>query len=83
MNNHNPQFKIHGVKRRAVKKELARYKSFVSNFWYCHGLEKDMAAIYGAHADLSDEKAKADYERAKAKVELLEMKLAEPFSHNQ
>ena len=74
-----PQFKIHGERRRAMKKELAKIKSFVSDFWHFHNMEKDMAAIYGAHADLSDEKAKSQYERSKVMIELLERKLAEPF----
>lgn len=38
-----PQYQIHGIERRKLKKELSHLKSFIKHFWYNHQLEKDMS----------------------------------------
>lgn len=45
--NNIPEFKIHGLQRKHLKKELSALKSYVKNFWHYHQLDKDMCSFYG------------------------------------
>lgn len=76
-----PQFKINGQERRALKKELAQLKSFVKNFWYFQRLEKDLVSIYGGGENypMSDEIAQKKFDDAALKVKKLEEILSIPF----
>ena len=78
-----PIYKIHGLERRAKKKELSLLKSVVNNFWHYHQLDKDMTAIYGGQKGypMSDEKAKEMFEKRKKEIEKLESILAEKIKY--
>lgn len=41
--NKRPTYKIHGIKRRELKKELSSLKSYVKSFWQYESLDRDMA----------------------------------------
>ena len=44
-----PTYKIHGIERRQLKKELGELKRYVKNFWYYHQLDKDMTSFYSVN----------------------------------
>ena len=77
----NPQFKIFGVERRKLKKELSLLKLFIKDFWHYHTLDKDMASIYGntANYPMSDNDAQIMYKSKQEEILVLEEKLKEPF----
>jgi len=73
----NPQFKIYGIERRKVKKELSELNSYVKNFWYFHQLDKDMASFYGGEERLmNDVDAQQKIDQAKNKIKELQIKLS-------
>lgn len=76
--NNSPQFKVYGIERRKLKKELSLLKSFVKNFWYFHQLDVDMASFYGGNV-MSDERAQAIYNNKLKEIEELEKKLFIPY----
>jgi len=74
----NPTYKIHGAKRRELKKELGELKRFVKNFWYYHQLDKDMTFFYGGNGNypMSDEEAQKSVDKANKQIEALEKQLS-------
>lgn len=75
-----PQYKINGLERRALKKELSELRHFVKEFWRFHNLEKDMARIYNSeHSVMADDSANILYESKKRQVQRLEDILDEPY----
>lgn len=76
-----PQFKIHGIERRLVKKELSELKSYVKNFWHHHQLDKDMTSFYGNKKNypMSDEEVQKKFDEANSKIKHLENKLSIPY----
>jgi hypothetical protein len=73
-----PIYKIHGIERRQVKKELGKLKRYVKNFWYYHQLDKDMNSFYGDKKDypMTDEEAQKRLDKAKKQIDALEQKLS-------
>ena len=78
-----PTYKIHGLERRKLKKELASLKSFEKNFWYFHQLDKDMASFFNSNSDgypMNDSLAMNKYLETKEKITVLEQKLYQLYS---
>lgn len=77
----NPTYKIHGLERRQLKKELALLKSFVKNFWHYHQLDKDMYYIYGCDDSklLRDDEAQIKLDNTEIKIKHLEERLSVLF----
>lgn len=73
-----PTYKIHGIKRRKLKKELSKLKRYVRDFWYYHQLDKDMTSFYGGKEGfpMSDDEAQKIVDKTKKKIEQLEDKLS-------
>lgn len=80
--NNLPQYKINGVERRKLKKELSDLKSSCNNFWYYHQLDKDMCSFYGGYGDfpMSDEKAMEKLESYKVRIKEIEERLSVLYS---
>lgn len=76
-----PTYKIHGKERRVLKKELGSLKRYVKNFWYYHQMDKDMSSFYGSSGgySISDECAKAIYDKNINKVKNIEYLLSIPY----
>jgi hypothetical protein len=74
----NLQFKINGIERRKLKKELSELKSLCKSFWYYHQLDKDMCSFYGGSVDfpMSDEEAMEKLKLAFIKIKEIEEHLA-------
>lgn len=77
-----PQFKIHGAERKKLKKELSILKWVVSQFWFDHQVEKDLASVYGGTDTwpMSDEQAEKRLNEIKEEIEQLEVDLAVPYT---
>lgn len=77
-----PQFKIHGIERRRLKKEASELKSFIKNFWHYHQMDKDMSSFYGGTADfpMSDEMARKKFNRVSEQLKKMEEILLEPYN---
>lgn len=73
-----PIYKIHGIERRQLKKELGELKRYVKNFWYYHQLDKDMASFYGSKKGfpMSDGEAQKRVNKAKKQIQELENRLS-------
>ena len=74
-----PTYKIHGLERRKLKKELAETKHFVKNFWYFYQLEKDMHKIYGLDTEekmMTKKQAQKMLDRANLKITEIEQRLS-------
>lgn len=69
-----PQYKIHGIKRRKIKKELALLKSYIKTFWYYHQLEKDMYSCM-----MSDFEAEIIYNLNIQKIREIEKNLKKKY----
>lgn len=83
MVSNTPTYKIHGLERRNLKKELSSLKQFEKNFWYFHQLEKDMCDFYNGHSEdypMNDSLAMTKYLETKQKIISLEQKLSELYS---
>lgn len=76
--NSPPQFKIHGKKRRDKKKKLARLRSLINNWAWCHSLDKDMGMIYG-YETISDERSEKKLKSLIKQAKFLEAQLAVPY----
>lgn len=75
-----PQYKIHGKERRAVKGKLADLKSCLKNFWHSHTMDKDMCSFYGGEERLmSDIEAQEKYEEIEAEIKELKALLKEEY----
>lgn len=74
----NPQYKINGVERRKLKKELSKLKSLCKSFWYYYQLDKDMSSFYGGSGDfpMSDEQAIEKLKLAFIKIKEIEERLS-------
>jgi hypothetical protein len=72
-------FKIHGIERRILKKELSNLKLFVKDFWHFHQLDKDMSSFFGNHErfPMSDNDAEIKFNDANAKIIDIQNKLIE------
>ena len=73
-----PTYKIHGIERRQLKKELGELKRYVKNFWYYHQLDKDMTSFYGGKEGfpMSDDEEQKRVDKAKKQIEQLEGRLS-------
>ena len=73
-----PTYKIHGIERRQLKKELGELKRYVRNFWHYHQLDKDMTSFYGYKDGypMSDDEAQQRVDKAKNQIEQLEERLS-------
>ena len=73
-----PTYKIHGIERKQLKKELGELKRYVRNFWYYHQLDKDMTSFYGYKYGypMSDDEAQQRVDKAKNQIEQLEERLS-------
>lgn len=73
-----PIYKIHGIKRRQLKKELGVLKRYVKNFWYYHQLDKDMTSFYGGKEGfpMSDDEAQKRVNKAEKQIQELENRLS-------
>lgn len=73
-----PTYKIHGIERRHLKKELGKLKIYVENFWYYHQLDKDMTSFYRGKDDypMSDNEAKKRVDKAKKQIQELKDRLS-------
>lgn len=78
-----PIYKIHGLERRAKKKELSSLKSLVNTFWHWHQMDKDMASIYGGQDGypMSDNEASTRFEKAKKEMEEMQLLLDEKIDY--
>lgn len=78
------KFKIHGTKRKKLKRKLAELKSLVENFWYYHQLDKDMCVIYPSiwknEYPMNDVKVQERYDSFNAEIKRLEELLSEPYA---
>ena len=79
----DPIYKIHGIERRQLKKELGELKRYVKNFWYYHQLDKDMASFYGGKDGfpMSDDEAQKRVDEAKKQIQELENRLSVLFKN--
>jgi len=75
----NPQFKIHGKERRAMKKELSLLRRDYRSFDYQHSLHKDMCVAYGGDV-MTDEEAKDCKYEMSMRIACLEVNLAEQYT---
>jgi hypothetical protein len=73
-----PTYKISGLERRKVKKELGELKRHVRYFWYYNQLDKDMTSFYGGteNYSVSDDEAQKRFDKAKEKIQVIEEKLS-------
>ncbi len=73
-----PIYKIHGLERRQLKKELGELKRYVKNFWYYHQLDKDMTSFYGDKDGypMSDDEAQKRVDEVKKQIQELEDRLS-------
>ena len=76
----NPQFKVFGQERRALKKVLLEKESLQKNFWRFHQMDKDMSEVYGGDYLMSDQKAKELFEKREKEIEELKKILNEPHA---
>lgn len=78
-----PTYKIHGLERRQLKKELGKLKRYVKNFWYYHQLDKDMTSFYGGKDGypMSDDEAQKRVDEAKKQIQELENRLSVLFKN--
>lgn len=83
--NQNPIYKIHGLERRKLKKELSELKKYTNNFWYYHQLDKDMCSFYNCTTEgypMSDEEAQKKFDNTHIEIKKLEEKLSILFENN-
>ena len=73
-----PTYKIHGIERRQLKKELGELKRYVKNFLYYHQLDKDMTSFYGGKDSfpMSDDEAQKRVDKAEKQIQELENRLS-------
>lgn len=65
-------YKVSGLERRVLKKELSVLKTYVKNFWHY----QDIDNVYGG--GLTEEECKNTLDKCKKKIEDLEKELSEP-----
>lgn len=77
-NMNEPIYKIHGIERRQLKKEIGELKRYVKNFWHYHQLDKDMTSFYGGKDGfpMSDDKSQERVNKAKKQIQELENMLS-------
>jgi len=66
-----PEYKIHGLYRRKLKKKLSKLKYFVKIFWFHQDLER----VYGG--GLSDKECDMLLHETQKEIETIENKLNE------
>ena len=73
-----PIYRINGIERRKLKKELSQLKSFLKNYFYYHQLDKDMVSFYGESEQypMSDNEAEKRYIEILSEVKELEERLS-------
>lgn len=73
-----PIYRINGIERRKLKKELSELKSFLKNYFYYHQLDKDMVSFYGESEQypMSDNEAEKRYIEILSEVKELEERLS-------
>lgn len=79
--NNEPTYKINGLERRKLKKELSELRSYVKNFWYYHNLDKDMYSFYSPNDSslMSDVDAKTLYDSKNDEIKDIIKRLDEPY----
>jgi len=79
-------YKISGLGRKRLKKELNELKSLKKYFWHFHQLDKDMASFYNTknkHFPASDIQAQKKYDELISKIENLEQQLKELINQTE
>jgi hypothetical protein len=73
-----PIYRINGIERRKLKKELSELKSFLKNYFYYHQLDKDMVSFYGGSEQypMSDNDVEKRYIEILSEVKELEERLS-------
>ena len=73
-----PIYRINGIERRKLKKELSELKSILKNYFHYHQLDKDMASFYGESEEypMSDNEAEKRYIKILSEVKELEERLS-------
>ena len=73
-----PTYKIHGIKRRELKKRLSKLKVFVRNYMNYYNLDNDMYCFYGCeNPNLpTKEQAHGRLNLAKLEIAAIESRLA-------
>jgi hypothetical protein len=73
-----PIYRINGIERRKLKKELSELKSFLKNYFHYHQLDKDMVSFYGESEQypMSDNEAEKRYIEILSEVKELEERLS-------
>ena len=82
MTPHNPQFKIFGHERRALKRELSLLKRRTGSFLAWHGANNDMYEVFGHESPISNDAAEQIQMEAAAEIKRIESLLSETFSLN-
>ena len=79
--NNEPTYKINGLERRKLKKELSELRSYIKTFWYYHNLDKDMYSFYSPNDSslMSDANAKILYDSKNDEISDIIKKLDEPY----
>lgn len=73
-----PIYKIHGTKRRELKKELSLLKRFTKNYWSDYNLNNDMYRFYNCqNPNLpTKEQAQKHLDKVNLKIMQIESRLA-------
>jgi hypothetical protein len=77
----NKQFKIYGLERKKLKKEVSELRSFLKDFWFHHQMDKDMSSFYGGSDNypMTDENAKEMFKNSTEELGRLEKLLSEKY----
>lgn len=74
-----PQFKIYGKERKALKKEVGLLKMGISNFWHHWQVNDDMYGFYNSENPFPLEEAEEYYNKTVKEIEEKEKLLAVPY----
>lgn len=76
-----PTYKIYGLERRKLKKELSILKLQIKNFWYYYQLDKDMCSFFNCDESWlgSDKEMKIKYDKMCTDAQSIESELSELY----
>jgi hypothetical protein len=74
-----PQFKIYGRERRALKKEVGLLKRSLANYWHYWKVNDDMYSCYGHENPESKADAEKYYDSVVAEINEKERLLTVPY----
>jgi len=77
----NPQFKIHGQERKALKKQVGLLRRSISNFWHHWQTNDDMYNIFGHENPWPKEEAEKHHAIIVAEIEEKEKLLAVAYEN--